>query len=69
MEEVVSTLLLVVGIYLGAGFIFILMFIKSGLRKIDEGAIDTSWKFKLLIIPGLLVFWPIFLKKWMGAKS
>lgn len=69
MEEVVSNIFFVIGLYLSIGLVFGLIFISLGLKNVDEGSIDTSWKFKLLLIPGMLVFWPLFLKKWMGARS
>jgi len=64
MVEIVSIVLMIVGVYLIFGLVFGLIFIDTGLSKVDDGAQDTSWKFRLLIIPGLLVFWPLFAVKW-----
>ncbi|MEP7164380.1 MAG: hypothetical protein ABI741_06795 [Ferruginibacter sp.] len=66
-ETIINIILLIMAIYLAAGFIFSIIFIAKGLQVLDEGAHGTGIGFKLIIVPGCIVFWPVLLKKWMKA--
>lgn len=55
-------------LYLLLGFLFALAFVVKGVKKVDPVAADTNWKFRLLILPGAMAFWPFLLKKWWRAK-
>jgi hypothetical protein len=57
------------GLYLLCGFVFALVFIFKGLNKVDEGAHGSTVGFKIIIIPGTMIFWPILLKKWISASK
>ena len=63
----VSIILIIVAAYLAAGFVFAIPFILKGVTKIDEGAHGATWGFRIIIIPGTVVFWPFLLKKWINA--
>jgi len=59
-----------VGLYLVLGFLFAIPFVIKGVTVIDpDGAHGTKWGFRLIIIPGTIVFWPVLLKKWLGANK
>ena len=60
---------MIAGIYLLAGFVFAIAFVIKGVIKIDEGARGSTWGFRLIIIPGTMVFWPFLLKKWINARK
>jgi hypothetical protein len=66
---IVNLILLIAGVYLIAGFVFVIPFVIKGVTKIDEGAIGSKWGFRLIIIPGTIVFWPLLLKKWMAVNK
>lgn len=68
MESIVQILLNLISLYLVAGGIFSILFLWKGILQVDKGAAGTSKKFKLLLFPGLLIFWPIFLNRWYKAK-
>lgn len=68
MEQIVGLILLIVLVYLVLGLIFSIFFLWRGINKVDEGAEGSSFVFKLLIIPGMLVFWTFFLYKWIKSK-
>lgn len=68
MEKVITFILLAVAIYLVLGLLFSLFFLRKGLTKVDASTEGTNWIFKLLILPGLLVFWPLFFYKWNKTK-
>ena len=61
----VEILLIIVAIYLLGGVLFVIPFLMNGLEKIDEGAHGSTIGFKIIIIPGVIVFWPVLLSKWM----
>jgi hypothetical protein len=67
--NIVTIVLLVVAVYLVAGLIFGIAFISKGVTKIDEAAQGSGWGFRLIILPGSIVFWPVLLKKWMDAPK
>jgi hypothetical protein len=54
--------------YFLCGFIFAIIFIIKGIIKIDENARGSSIGFRIIIIPGAIVFWPLLLKKWLNAN-
>lgn len=58
-----------IGAYLVLGFLFSLVFILKWIYLLDEASNETSWNFKLTIVPGCIVFWPVLLKKYLHAKS
>lgn len=64
---IVSIILIVVAVYLAAGLIFAIPFVIKGVSKVDEGAHGGSLGFRIIIIPGTMVFWPFLLKRWMKA--
>ena len=65
----ISFIFLIAGIYLICGFVFALIFIFRGAEMIDEGAKDSTIGFKVIIIPGTTVFWPLLLAKWIRASK
>ena len=60
----VEIFLIIVAVYLLIGVLFVIPFLMKGLNKIDEGANDSTIGFKIIIIPGVIVFWPLLLKRW-----
>lgn len=66
---VVNLILFIAALYLTAGFVFAIPFVIKGVTEIDEGAIGSKWGFRLIIIPGTIIFWPLLLKKWMAVKK
>jgi hypothetical protein len=63
----VSFILAIIAGYLAVGFLFTIPFLLKGVAKIDEGAHGASWGFRVIIIPGTIVFWPFLLKRWINA--
>lgn len=64
MEQIVSIILLVALVYIAIGILFSVVFIWKGLSKTDQGVVGSGKLFKVLIFPGLVTFWPLFLTKW-----
>jgi hypothetical protein len=66
---VINIILLVVEVYLAAGLLFSIPFVVKGVIAVDpDGAAGTKWGFRVIIIPGTIVFWPVLLKKWINVK-
>jgi len=66
---IIDILLLLIALYLFLGFIFVIAFLIKGIDLVDEGAHGSTFGFKLIIIPGVIVFWPVLMKKWLIAKN
>jgi hypothetical protein len=64
MIQFVQIFLLIVLAYLVVGVIFSIFFYRKGLGSMDENAAGSTIGFKLIIFPGLVVFWPFLLLKW-----
>ena len=70
MEAVVSIVLAVVGLYLLVGLAVGIPFVMKGAARIDPTAKEgATWGFKLLILPGVCVFWPMLLSRWRAGKT
>ena len=68
MEIIIKLIFIVVAVYLCCGVIFSFFFIKKGIKIIDpDGTHGSSAGFKIIIIPGVIVFWVLLLEKWMKA--
>jgi hypothetical protein len=65
---VIQALLIMSAIYLVCGIVFMLPFILKGVDVVDEGAHGSGIGFRIIIIPGTIVFWPVLLKKWIKIK-
>jgi len=66
---IIGLIFIVVAIYLALGFIFSIAFITKGVDKIDEGAHGASLGFRIIIIPGTMIFWPLLLRKWLNSTK
>jgi hypothetical protein len=65
--EILPIILKGLALYLGCGLLFAVAFAIKGIEKTDEAARGSSLGFRLLIIPGTLVFWPLLLRKWISS--
>ena len=61
------TTLLVHALYLYgiAGLVFAIVFVITGVKRIDSQAIGSGVGFRVLIIPGAAALWPILLCRWI----
>lgn len=66
---IINTILILAAAYLLLGLFFVVPFIVNGITRIDEGAKGSKWGFRMIIIPGVIVFWPFLLKKWMRVSK
>lgn len=68
MDTAVNIVLIVAGLYLLAGAVFAIFFLTAGIIKVDETAHGSGLGFRLIILPGTIVLWPLLMKKWIKAK-
>ncbi len=64
----ISIILFGVMMYLLIGILFVFPFLGKGIKRIDEGSHGSSKGFFIIIIPGVIVFWPVLLSKWIKKK-
>ena len=67
MYMLVEIVLYVVTAYLAGGLLFLFPFLVKGVSVIDEGARGATIGFRIMIIPGTIIFWPLLTKKWLQA--
>lgn len=62
-------ILLAAGIYavFGAALGVFLVSSASGLPRLDPATTRAPFLFRLLILPGLILLWPLMLRKWISA--
>jgi hypothetical protein len=65
----VGIILVLAAIYLVIGLLFAIAFVIKGVTAVDEGAHGSSAGFRIIILPGVALLWPVLLKKWINAKS
>ena len=65
----IEVILIVVAFYLVLGILFVVPFLIKGLTKVDESAHGGTIGFKIIIIPGVIIFWPVLLNKWIKANA
>lgn len=65
----ITIILLLAAVYLLLGLVFAIAFVINGVTLVDEGARNTGIAFRLIIIPGCILLWPVMLKKWITAQS
>jgi hypothetical protein len=59
-EYILGTLLA----YAACGLLFGLPFVTVGVARFDPSARGASLAFRLLILPGVMAFWPFLALKW-----
>lgn len=65
METVITWIVSLIGLYALVGLLVALPFAFLGVQKIDPAAREGTWGFRLLLIPGAVLFWPLLLNRWL----
>jgi len=69
MEKTVTIVLIAVVLYLALGLVFAIAFITRGIAKVDEGTRGATFGFRIIILPGVVILWPILLRKWIKIRK
>ena len=67
LQLVVTIFLGLIAAYLIVGLLFTAVFLARGLQKIDEDVPGSSFGFRIIIIPGCVLLWPVLWRKWKKA--
>ncbi len=51
-------------VYASLGLVFAMPFVWLGVQRVDSEAQGSGIGFRLLILPGVAAFWPMFLYRW-----
>lgn len=57
--------LILIGVYLICGLAFDVPFALVGAGRIDPHAAHGTWGFRLLIMPGTVLLWPLLARRWL----
>lgn len=64
----VEWLIKIVRAYIFAGLLFSAVFLIFGIQRVDPDASGWRVGFRLIITPGLCVFWPLFAVRWIRGQ-
>ena len=56
-------------IYFGIGFLFGIYFLLKGAVKIDPLLANSKKRVRLLLLPGIIATWPLFIVKLFKSKN
>ncbi len=65
----VEFLLKTIQVYFTAGLVFAIVFVLFGVQRTDHGAQGLAPFFRLIIIPGVSIFWPLFALRLVQGKQ
>ena len=68
-ERVAEAFVLALGLYASAGALFVLPFLALGVNRIDPGSRGAGLRFRLAILPGVIAFWPLLLRRWVAGSA
>jgi hypothetical protein len=63
-ETLAKLFVYALGFYASLGLIFAVLFVWIGVQRLDSEAQGSGIGFRLLILPGVTAFWPMFLRRW-----
>jgi hypothetical protein len=69
IEQTFSALVSLAAVYAGCGLIVAVVFLARWCKSFDPSATDGTWGFRLLIVPGIIVLWPMILAKVRTIRS
>jgi hypothetical protein len=63
-EALAEWIVMAASSYLAAGLLFSGPFVMGGVDRIDSAAHGATWGFRVLIVPGVVLFWPLLAIRW-----
>lgn len=55
--------------YLLIGFVFAIPFLVRWVTELDSAARESTLFFRVILLPGTVVFWPVLLRKVVALKK
>jgi hypothetical protein len=68
IESVFSALAGIAAVYAGCGLIVAALFLALCCKSFDPSAVNGSWGFRVLIVPGIIALWPVILAKVLAVR-
>ena len=53
------------GVYAVTGILFAIAFVIIGVSRIDPVAKNSTLAFRLIVLPGAALLWPLLLRRWI----
>jgi hypothetical protein len=63
-EALAHIVVWIAGTYLAVGAAFAAAFVTTGVQRIDPVARDGTWGFRVVIVPGVVLLWPLLARRW-----
>jgi len=55
--------------HVALGAVFAILFLLRGVHRIDPAAPGSTWGFRLMILPGVIAFWPWLAYRWLTGRQ
>ena len=68
-EQLTTVLVNALYLYGIAGLVFAIVFVITGVKRIDSQAIGSGVGFRVLIFPGAAALWPLLLRRWISGTA
>ena len=67
LETFAKAIVYALAVYASLGLVFAVPFVSLGVQRLDSEAQESGIGFRLLILPGVAAFWPMFLYSYSRA--
>lgn len=64
LEIIAKAIVYTLAVYASLGLVFAVPFVWLGVQRLDSETQGSGIGFRLLILPGVAAFWPLFLYRW-----
>jgi hypothetical protein len=64
LEIFAKAIVYTLAVYASLGLVFAVPFVWFGVQRLDTEAQGSGIGFRLLILPGVAAFWPMFVYRW-----
>lgn len=68
-ESLARIVVWIAAAYLGGGLLFALPFVLHGVERIDPVAREGTWGFRVIIVPGVMLCWPLLAHRWAVGSA
>ena len=69
LETFAKAIVYALAVYASSGLVFAVPFVWLGVQRLDSEAQGSGMGFRLLILPGVAAFWPMFLYRWRRGMA
>ncbi len=69
LETFAKAIVYALAVYASLGLVFAVPFVSLGVQRLDSEAQESGIGFRLLILPGVAAFWPMFLYRYSRGTA